>query len=191
VPRHLITGGARSGKSIFAENLAKASSLPTTYIATAIAGDSEMRERIALHRARRPAGWRTVECGTWLVEALEGEAAAGKCVIVDCLTLWLAGLLTGGDGAEDEEASPTAAQLLALEKERARLIRCLAGASGLVLVVTNELGSGIAPLGRLSRVFVDEHGLTNQRVAEACDAVTLMVSGQPLPLKREPPDAAA
>lgn len=171
MPRHLVTGGARSGKSAFAEALARASGLPTSYIATAAPGDAEMRERIARHRARRPAAWHTVECGSDLAGALAREARAGRCVIVDCLTLWLAGLI------DDDRLSR-------VEAGRKELLGALAAAGGTVLVVTNELGSGVVPAGRLSREFVDEHGLTNQRVAALCEDVTLMVSGCTLPLRR-------
>lgn len=178
MPRHLITGGARSGKSAFAESLALASGLPTTYIATAVPGDAELRERIARHKARRPPDWRTLECGIDLGAALEREARAGHCVIVDCLTLWLAGLLHGERFHEPEP-------------RRQALLAALAGAAGTVLVVTNELGSGVVPAGRLSRAFVDEHGVTNQRVAALCDDVTLMVSGCALPLRRGGADRAS
>ena len=171
MPRHLVTGGARSGKSAFAEALARASGLQTSYIATAAPGDAEMRERIARHRARRPAAWRTVECGSDLAGALAREARAERCVIVDCLTLWLAGLI------DDDRLSR-------VETGRKELLVALAAAAGTVLVVTNELGSGVVPAGRLSREFVDEHGFTNQRVAALCEDVTLMVSGCALPLRR-------
>ena len=173
MPRHLVTGGARSGKSAFAEALAAASRLPTVYIATAASWDAEMRERIARHRARRPREWRTVECGPELAAALAREAGEGRCVIVDCLTLWLAGLLDG------------------LDMHREALLAALAAAGGTVIVVTNELGSGVVPVGRVSRAFVDEHGLTNQRVAALCEDVTLMVSGCALPLRRGGADRAS
>ena len=178
MPRHLVTGGARSGKSAFAEALATAFGLPTAYLATAQAGDAEMRERIARHRARRPAHWRSVECGSELAAALEREAGAERCVIVDCLTLWLAGLFD--DGRQGD-----------LEARREALLAALAGAAGTVLVVTNEIGCGVVPLGRVSRVFVDEHGITNQRVAALCEDVTLMVSGCALPLRRGGADRAS
>jgi len=166
MPAHLVTGGARSGKSAHAERLATESALPTTYIATARAGDAEMRQRIERHRARRPRQWRTVECETQLALAVQSEAKAGSCVIVDCLTLWLAGLAPGQ-----------------IEAERDRLVDAIRAAPGRLLIVTNELGSGVVPLGESTRVFVDEHGITNQRVAAACERVTLMVCGVPVAVK--------
>src|SRR5438105_2206131 len=134
MPAHLITGGARSGKSAHAEALAIQSGLPTVYIATATPGDAEMQARIEQHRRRRPAQWRTVECGAQLGLALRSEAKAGHCVIVDCLTLWLAGLAPGDIAAE-----------------RDQLVRAIEAAPGSVLVVTNELGSGVVPLGESTR----------------------------------------
>lgn len=166
MPAHLITGGARSGKSAFAERLALEGGLPTTYVATAQGGDAEMRERIARHRARRPAAWRTVECPVGLGAALRREATAGHCVIVDCLTLWLANL-----SATDRVA------------QRDDLVQAIRETAGQLLIVTNELGSGVVPLGESTRAFVDEHGLTSQRVAAVCERVTLMVCGLPLAVK--------
>ncbi len=166
MPAHLVTGGARSGKSAHAEALALQSGLPTVYIATATPGDAEMRARIEQHRRRRPAQWRTVECDSQLGPALRREAKAGQCVIVDCLTLWLAGLAPGQ-----------------IEAERDRLVDAIRAAPGRLLIVTNELGSGVVPLGESTRAFVDEHGITNQRVAAACERVTLMVCGVPVAVK--------
>jgi adenosylcobinamide kinase/adenosylcobinamide-phosphate guanylyltransferase len=163
MPAHLITGGARCGKSAHAEALAVQSGLPTVYIATAMPGDAEMQQRIARHRSRRPAQWRTVECGSQLGLALHREAKPGHCLIVDCLTLWLAGL-----NASD------------LEAERDELVQAIRAVPCMVLIVSNELGSGVVPLGASTRAFVDEHGITNQRVAAVCERVTLMVCGVPL-----------
>jgi adenosylcobinamide kinase/adenosylcobinamide-phosphate guanylyltransferase len=125
-----------------------------------------MQQRIARHRNRRPAQWRTMECGAQLGLALRSEATAGQCVIVDCLTLWLAGLAP----AE-------------IEAERDELVRAIEAAPAMVLIVTNELGAGVVPLGESTRAFVDEHGITNQRVAAVCERVTLMVCGVPLVVK--------
>jgi adenosylcobinamide kinase/adenosylcobinamide-phosphate guanylyltransferase len=166
MPAHLITGGARSGKSAHAEALALQSGLPTVYIATAAPGDAEMRARIARHRERRPNAWRTVECPVALAGALEEHSTRESCVIVDCLTLWMANLPPGE-----------------LEAHREALVRAIRSALGLALIVTNELGSGVVPLGESTRAFVDEHGITNQRVAAVCERVTLMVCGVPLAVK--------
>ena len=166
MPAHLITGGARSGKSAHAEALARQSGLPTTYIATARPGEEEMQARIERHRQRRPPAWRTVECPVQLGSALRHEAKAGRCVIVDCLTLWLANV-----GAPD------------LAAEREEFLHAVQEAPAQLFLVTNELGSGVVPLGESTRAFVDEHGLTNQRVAAVCERVTLMVCGVPLLVK--------
>jgi adenosylcobinamide kinase/adenosylcobinamide-phosphate guanylyltransferase len=166
MPAQLITGGARSGKSAHAEALALESGLPTVYLATAQPGDAEMQQRIARHRSRRPAAWRTVECGAQLALALRREGRTGHCVIVDCLTLWLASLAPENIAAE-----------------RDQLVRAIQAAPARVLIVTNELGWGVVPLGESTRAFVDEHGITNQRVAAVCERVTLMVCGVPLVLK--------
>jgi adenosylcobinamide kinase/adenosylcobinamide-phosphate guanylyltransferase len=164
MPAHLITGGARSGKSAYAEALALQSGLPTIYIATARAGDAEMHARIEQHRRRRPREWRTVECPGALPSALKEHSTRESCVIVDCLTLWLANL-------EHREAA------------RDELVQAIQAAPGTVLIVTNELGSGVVPLSESTRAFVDEHGITNQRVAAACERVTLMVCGLPVAVK--------
>lgn len=163
MPAHLVTGGARSGKSAYAERLALESGLRVTYIATARAGDAEMQQRIERHRARRPQAWRTVECPVHLGAALRESSG---CVIVDCLTLWLANL------APSE-----------IDAERDQLVRAITSVQGAVLIVTNELGSGVVPMGAATRDFVDQHGITNQRVAALCERVTLMVCGVPVAVK--------
>lgn len=180
MPSHLITGGARSGKSAYAEKLAIESGLPTTYIATALARDDEMRLRIERHRARRPDNWSTVECtSAALGPAILEVSRTGTCTIVDCLTLWLANILAPLEGG----AEPSSGQLHLLEAERQNLVRAIKTAPGTLLIVTNEIGAGVTPMGRLTRTFVDEHGVMNQRVAEACDRLTLMVCGTPLAIK--------
>lgn len=180
MPGHLITGGARSGKSAYAEKLAIESGLPTTYVATALTRDDEMRLRIERHRARRPQRWVTVECGGAALGPVILEVSrTGTCTLVDCLTLWLANILAPVEG----DAEPANGQLRLLEAERENLVRAIRTAPGMLLVVTNEIGTGVTPMGRLSRTFVDEQGVTNQRVAEACERLTLMVCGTPLAIK--------
>lgn len=164
----LIIGGARSGKSALAEARARDSRLEVLYIATAIAGDAEMADRIAHHRARRPPHWRTIETPASLAETLVAESSPGQCIIVDCLTLWLAGLI---DDPVHRVADVDA------------LVAVLPALSGRVLLVSNEVGSGIVPANALARHFADEQGRLNQRVAAACDRVTLVVAGLPLELK--------
>lgn len=167
--RHLILGGARSGKSRFAENLAIESGLPVTYLATAEAGDREMVERIARHRQERPGGWTTVEEPTALGRVLRCQAGSGACIIVDCLTLWLSNLL-----AESEQT---------MRKELDELLSVLPGLPGQILLVSNEVGLGIVPDNPLARRFRDEAGRLNQALAAQCERVTFVAAGLPMCLK--------
>ena len=182
-----ITGGARSGKSALAENLATKSGLEVVYVATACAGDDEMIERIRQHRQRRPDHWATVEEPLELAEVLRLQAAAGRFVIVDCLTLWLGNLLfadfPAGHGSDEEVRVIEPGALFTAQ--RAAFLRALAGLPGELAVISNELGMGVIPLGALSRLFVDEAGRLNQEVAARANRVILMVSGCPLVVKGE------
>ncbi|WP_028007186.1 bifunctional adenosylcobinamide kinase/adenosylcobinamide-phosphate guanylyltransferase [Solimonas flava] len=167
----LILGGVRSGKSRLAERLAAAAGAPVCYIATARdSGDDELRARIAAHRARRPPHWALVEAPLALAAALRREAAAGRVVIVDCLTLWLTNLLCEADAA-------------GIEREREALLDAVPALPGTLILVANETGLGIVPLGALTRRYVDEAGVLHQRLAERCERVLLTVAGLPLALK--------
>ena len=178
---HLILGGARSGKSRYAEQTARAIGLPVTYIATAQAGDAEMGARIAHHRGSRPAHWPTVEAPVELAAALCDSAVAGGVVIVDCLTLWLSNLLFDLHAAPPEHGpiAPPARYT----RERATLLECLPGLPGTVICVSNEIGFGVVPMGALTRFFADEMGRLNQEIAALAQRVTLTVAGLPLELK--------
>ncbi|QGZ31797.1 bifunctional adenosylcobinamide kinase/adenosylcobinamide-phosphate guanylyltransferase [Stutzerimonas stutzeri] len=169
----LILGGARSGKSRLAERLARDSGLAVTYVATSQALDGEMGERIAQHRARRPTDWSLVEEPLALAGVLRQQADAGRCLLVDCLTLWLTNLLMLDDP-------------LRLADERDALLACLAELPGRVLLVSNETGLGVVPLGELSRRYVDEAGWLHQALGERCERVVFTVAGLPLILKGEP-----
>ena len=166
----LVLGGARSGKSRFAECLAADSGLAVTYIATSQPLDGEMTERIAHHRERRPAHWTLVEEPLQLARLLREQAAANRCLLVDCLTLWLTNLLMLDDAAR-------------LAEERDALLECLDGLPGRILLVSNETGLGVVPLGELTRRYVDEAGWLHQAVAERAQRVTFMVAGLPMTLK--------
>lgn len=166
--RILVLGGARSGKSSYAEALASAAEGPRTYIATAEAGDSEMAERIAAHRKRRGRSWTTLEEPLDLPAALAKVAKPDGFVLVDCLTLWLSNLLLAGQDCE------TAVD---------RLVDILGNCSGHVVIVSNEVGVGIVPDNALARRFRDVAGVANQRVAAACDEVVLVTAGLPQTLK--------
>ena len=178
----LVIGGARSGKSAWAEGRARASGLPVTYVATARAEDEEMARRVAHHRERRPARWKLTEAPLALADALRQCAADDTCVIVDCLTLWLANLFYAGRAAAQAEAGE-ALDCPLLAAETGALLQALPTLPGRVILVSNEVGSGIVPMHPVSRAFADEQGRLNQRVAALADRVTLTVAGLPLTLK--------
>ncbi|RMF83502.1 MAG: bifunctional adenosylcobinamide kinase/adenosylcobinamide-phosphate guanylyltransferase [Nitrospirae bacterium] len=170
----LLLGGARSGKSRRAEELAAAFPGAVVYVATAprIPGDAEWAARIAAHRARRPQTWRTVEEEVALAAALEREAAPGRLLLVECATTWLANLLHRG---------------LEPEPEVARLVELLPRLPGEQVVVANEVGAGICPENRLARRFRDLAGSMNQGLAAAASRVEWLVAGLPVVVKGEQP----
>jgi len=177
----LITGGARSGKSAHAEALAAQSGLEVVYIATAHAGDAEMDERIRRHRARRPAGWLTLEEPLALGAALRAHARAGRCIVIDCLTLWLTNLILADhpDGGDVAPIAPGAR----LAAERAYFLDALRASPGELIAIGNEVGMGVVPLGALNRFFVDEAGRLNQAIAAFAGKVVWMVAGCPVVVK--------
>jgi len=179
--RTLVFGGARSGKSAYAERLAAASGKEVVYIATATAGDAEMAARIAHHRAQRPAAWQTVEQPTALAAALAAWRAPERLVLVDCLTLWLSNLMFS-DGKHYPDVGAIALPDC-FHEERAALLAELEADRGDVLLVSNEVGMGIVPWGAVSRSYADEAGRLNQSVAAVCDRVVLVAAGLPLMLK--------
>jgi adenosyl cobinamide kinase/adenosyl cobinamide phosphate guanylyltransferase len=162
----LILGGARSGKSRHGEALIGVHPPPWTYIATADAWDEEMASRIALHRARRDARWQTVESPLGLPAAL--AEAAGRPVLVDCLTLWLSNLMLG------ERDVPAATEAL---------LAVLAARTAPTVLIANEVGLGIVPEHRLGREFRDTAGVLHQRLAARADRVLFMVAGLPMVVK--------
>ena len=168
--RRLVLGGARSGKSAWAEAQAAAQAAPVTYIATAEAHDEGMRQRIELHRQRRPATWACVEEPLALAGRLREVASQGGVILVDCLTLWLTNLLCHPDP-----------QRLSLEREA--LIETLSELPGEIILVSTEVGLGVVPMGELSRRFVDEAGSLHQRLAVVCEQVVFVAAGLPLAMK--------
>ena len=164
----LVLGGARSGKSRFAEQLALNGGQACVYVATAEAFDDEMRTRIAEHRARRGPEWRTVDAPRRLAEAIDAEADPGRVVLVDCLTLWLSNALLADVDIGDEIEG---------------LLAALGRAAGPVVLVSNEVGSGVVPDNALARAFRDHQGRLNAAVAAIADRVTLVVAGLPLDIK--------
>lgn len=171
---HLILGGARSGKSAYAEKLAAASGLPVTYIATAQVYDHEFGQRVEHHKSRRPVHWHTVEQSFNLGQSLKEHAGHGKCVIVDCLTLWLAQCI-----CPDCERPESLNWL----DERNALLQELTNLPGMILLVSNEVGMGIVPLGEINRQFQDEQGRLNQAIAQIANKVSFIAAGLPLTLK--------
>lgn len=183
--RELILGGARSGKSRLAEKRAivcEALGMEVIYIATAEAQDAEMAERLAHHQSSRPAHWVTVEEPVKLADILKVQAAADRCLIVDCMTLWLSALVFKGKaGAQIEAGKPIECALF--ERERQALLDVLTQLPGEIILVSNEIGSGVVPENRLARRFADEQGRLNQELAARCERVTLSVAGIPLTLR--------
>lgn len=176
----LILGGARSGKSREAERRASASGLPVSVIVTAEALDAEMSARIRRHQADRPAHWRTIEAPLALAAALRAEAAPERCVVVDCLSLWLNNLLVD---AEQLAPGADAEELPLFARERAALLAILPSLPGRIILVANEVGLGLVPLHPLGRLFRDEAGRLNQAIAALSDEVLFVTAGLPLQLK--------
>ena len=164
----LIVGGARSGKSRRALQLAGETDGERVFIATAQASDTEMAARIDRHRAERGVEFRTLEVPLDLVDALDAEVSPGRVVVVDCLTLWLSNLMHHG-------REPLA--------EANSLVAFLADAPGPIILVSNEVGMGLVPETRLGREFRDAQGELNREVAAVCGRVEFMVAGLPLTVK--------
>lgn len=179
----LVLGGARSGKSRHAERIAKsleAKGFEVLYIATAqcalpdeetsndsVAYDPEMAERIARHQSDRPANWRTIESSVALAEALQENDNDKCCFLVDCLTLWTLNVL-------EQDC---------LQQQKKALIACLPRLQAEVVLVSNEVGLGVIPIGQLTRQFVDELGWLHQDIAAVADKVTFVTAGLPMVLK--------
>ena len=213
----LIIGGARSGKSSLAEQYAKASNLPVTYIATAQAFDVEMAQRISQHQADRPQHWALIESPLLLAQAIESAMASssngeGICLLVDCLTLWLSnslckpsdaladdGLQSSTQSGTDTDTQPEnyAVNLDYWQQEKTQLLALLTRISQQachdnnnnevgrieIILVSNEVGHGIVPMGELSRQFVDQAGWLHQAIASIADNVEFVMAGLPLTLK--------
>jgi adenosylcobinamide kinase/adenosylcobinamide-phosphate guanylyltransferase len=177
---NLILGGARSGKSCFAEKLAARYldkndlSNNIIYIATATAGDEEMRQRIQDHQASRPKSWQLIEEPFYLSSVLEQHQKTSNIIIIECLTLWLSNWLCTNDDENWQE-------------EKQAFMEIITDMSANLIIVSNEVGSGIVPIGNLSREFVDEAGWLNQALSQLANNVTLVVAGCPLQLKPEKP----
>jgi adenosylcobinamide kinase/adenosylcobinamide-phosphate guanylyltransferase len=163
----LVLGGARSGKSRYAEQMLAGHTAPL-YIATATAGDAEMQARIDRHRRQRGAAWQTREEPLALPAALTEASSPERPVLVDCLTLWLTNLMEAGRD---------------IEQEFCVLLTALSGLPGSVVLVGNEVGLGIVPENGMAREFRDHAGRLHQQIAARADRVVLMVAGLPLLVK--------
>ena len=168
--KQLVLGGARSGKSHYAEQQAKQSGKEVYYLATAAAGDREMTTRIQRHQQQRPSHWQLIEEELFLAETLSKHDSTDHCILVDCLTLWVSNLLC--------HENP---QLFAQQK--GALLETLPNLTCDLIFVSNEVGLGIIPMGELNRRFVDESGWLHQALATLCDKVTFVAAGLPLALK--------
>lgn len=176
----LILGGARSGKSAYAEQLALQSGREVVYLATAQAGDAEMQARIAHHQQRRSSHWILHEQSLDLAQALQALDGAQRVILVDCLTLWLSNILFA-DGAQYAEDGPV--QPLRFAAEKQALLSVLPQMQADVILVSNETGMGIVPLSAATRWFVDEAGRLHQALAQLSENVVLVAAGLPLTLK--------
>ncbi len=166
---YLITGGCRSGKSLFALGLAKSAGMPF-YIATATAGDDEMLDRIALHREQRGSHWSTIEEQVNVAGAVSEAAGKGAdFILLDCVTIWVSNILLSAPESFDAHLG--------------RLIGIIPTLQTPIAIVTNEVGSGIVPDNHLARQFRDCAGIANQKIAQAVDHVFVTISGIPLELK--------
>jgi adenosylcobinamide kinase/adenosylcobinamide-phosphate guanylyltransferase len=175
----LITGGARSGKSRMAQELARKAGGPVLFVATAEAGDEEMKQRIEAHRKNRPADWTTLEVKTHIGRKITANIGRTKTVVIDCITLLVNNIFQQHEGIEDalilEEA---------VEAEIKELISCIKHSSARFIIVTNEVGLGIVPADRVSRLYRDLLGKANQMLAEHTDEVIFMVAGIPVTVKK-------
>lgn len=169
-----VLGGARSGKSTYAEQQAKQSAKQVLYIATAEAGDNEMQWRISRHRKNRPENWQTIEEPIKLAEVIKQNGQENNCLLIDCLTLWLSNILFSKQGE---------LQLAVFEQEKQALLDVLSTATGQIILVSNEVGLGVVAIDKMTRRFVDESGFLHQRIAALSDRVVFVTAGLPQVLK--------
>jgi len=174
--RILIVGGARSGKSDLAQRLAAEMGKEVLFVATAAAGDEEMRRRIEKHRSARPPSWRTLEAESGLASRLPEEVGRAEVVIIDCITLLVSNLIGDGDEAPDSLEARVMAEIGAL-------IELMEQSPASFIIVSNEVGLGLVPPNPLGRAYRDALGRANQMLARHANEVYMMVAGIPLKLK--------
>jgi len=166
----LVIGGARSGKSGYAEKVAKHSGKSVVYIATSEVCDHEMAKRVQMHKQQRPSEWEVIEEPFDLAQTLKQYSTKENCILVDCLTLWLSNCLFGETGIRWDDY-------------KTQFLIALENLPGQVILVTNEVGCGVVPMGEMSRQYVDEAGWLHQAIAAQVDKVTLVTAGLPIHLK--------
>ena len=178
----LIVGGARSGKSHFAQELALKSGKPVLFVATAVAGDEEMRQRIEEHRRTRPAAWSTLEVTTHVGNEISQKIGGAQMEIVDCITLLISNIF--GQYA-DETGEQIDAPLVEKEviSEISELEECINRLDASFIMVTNEVGMGLVPANQMGRLYRDLLGKANQFLAQRADEIYLMMAGLPVPIK--------
>jgi adenosylcobinamide kinase/adenosylcobinamide-phosphate guanylyltransferase len=178
----LITGGAGSGKSHFAQELASKLGEPVLFVATAVAGDEEMRQRIDKHRKKRPPAWSTLEVNTKVGKMIREKIGSAQVVIIDCITLLANNIFSQ---YSDQTGEPIDVTLIEkrLNAEIDELIECTKQLDASFIIVTNEVGLGLVPTSRLGRLYRDLLARVNQMLAQAADEVYLMVAGLPVLIK--------
>ena len=178
----LIIGGARSGKSDYAQELAMSLPQPVLFVATAEAGDEEMRQRVQAHRKKRPATWKTLEAPASVGDQIRNEIGSIPTVIIDCITLLVNNVFnkhTGPDG-EITDSNPIERDLTS---EIESLVECMNEVNASFIVVTNEVGQGLVPASSMSRLYRDMLGKTNRMLAQNMEEVYMMIAGLPVKIK--------
>jgi len=178
----LIIGGARSGKSHFAQELALKSGKPVLFVATAVAGDEEMRQRIEEHKRARPASWSTLEVTTQVGNQILQKIGGAQVVIVDCITLLVGNILSQYTDKSGEQIDAPLVEKEVID-EISELVECINRLDVRFILVTNEVGTGLVPANKMGRLYRDLLGKANQLLAQQADQVYLMVAGLPLQIK--------
>ena len=178
----LITGGARSGKSHFAQELALRSGKPVLFVATAVAGDEEMRRRIEEHRRARPATWSTLEVTTNVGNQIRQKIGGAQVVIVDCITLLISNIFGQYVDQTGEHIDASLAEK-EVTSEISELVECINRLDASFIMVTNEVGMGLVPANKMGRLYRDLLGKANQLLAQQSDEVYLMAAGLPVKIK--------